>query len=325
MNQDFMLQHSPKSFSQTFQELGLKKVISARSLLGGDINHAYKLEVESQSGQQLAIFMKANSRKNADFFRTEVEGLKAISSLGILKTPQVLAWGIDEGNDNPLRGPCSFLLLEFLPPTEKASNYWETFGQKLAEFHCADCSYLIPQAGDSSSAEEDSKTKTFGFVLDNYIGATPQKNQPKASWVEFFRECRLAPQFQWAEKYFSVKQRDMNEKFLSRLEELLPEPEKPSLLHGDLWGGNVYTGRDGHGWLIDPAAYCGHWEADLAMTRLFGGFPRKFYESYHQVNPIPKDFSRRLDIYNLYHLLNHLNLFGTGYLNQVLDIVAAFS
>ena len=325
MNHNFDLQLPPKAFSQALQELGLGKVISARSVLGGDINHAYKLEVASSSGAVETIFMKANSRKNADFFRTEVVGLEAIASLGILKTPQVLAWGIDEGNDNPLRGPCSFLLLEFLSPTPKASNYWEVFGQKLAEFHRADCSHLLPQTEAISTTEEASKTKTFGFVLDNYIGATPQINQPKASWVEFFRDCRLAPQFQWAAEHFSVKQRDLNERFLARLEELLPEPEAPSLLHGDLWGGNLYTGSDGYGWLIDPAAYCGHWEADLAMTRLFGGFPRKFYESYHQVHPIPKDFSRRLDIYNLYHLLNHLNLFGAGYLQQVLDIVAAFS
>lgn len=325
MSQDFILRFPPKGFSQALQELGLGKVISARSVLGGDINHAYKLEVESPSGAVETLFMKANSRKNADFFRTEVVGLEAIASLGILKTPQVVAWGIDDGNDNPLRGPCSFLLLEFLPSTAKASNYWEVFGQRLAEFHRADCSHLVPKTKGNSPEEDTYKTKAFGFILDNYIGATHQINQPKASWVEFFRDCRLAPQFQWAAKYFSVKKQDMNEKLLARLEELLPEPDQASLLHGDLWGGNLYTGSDGHGWLIDPAAYCGHWEADLAMTRLFGGFPRKFYESYHQVNPIPKDFSRRLDIYNLYHLLNHLNLFGAGYLHQVLDIVAAFS
>ena len=317
--------------------MGLSTVISARSVLGGDINHAYKLEAESKDGGAQTIFMKANSRSNADFFRTEAAGLEAIASLGILQTPKVLAWGVDEGADNPLRGPCSFLLLEFLPPTAKASNYWEELGRNLARLHRADCSHLAPQT-EGRAAESEARlgfgtkagfgfgTKVgFGFVLDNYIGATPQKNTVKTSWVEFFCECRLRPQFERAAGYFSARQRELNEGLLGRLGQLLPEPEKPSLLHGDLWAGNVHTGPDGHAWLIDPAAYCGHWEADLAMTRLFGGFPRKFYESYNLVNPIPKDFSRRLDVYNLYHLLNHLNLFGAGYLGQVLDIVAAFS
>ena len=138
MKIDVLLQYPQKNFSQAIQDLGFEKVIAARPVLGGDINHAYKLEVASKSGQIEDIFMKANSRKNADFFRTEVGGLQAIASLGILKTPKILAWGIDEGNQNPLRGPCSFLLLEFLPPTAKASNYWETFGQNLAQFHIID-------------------------------------------------------------------------------------------------------------------------------------------------------------------------------------------
>lgn len=323
MKRDLPLQPPQKNFSQAVQDLGFEKVVSARSVLGGDINHAYKLEVAAKSGQLETIFMKANSRKNADFFRTEVVGLQAIASLGILKTPKVLAWGIDEGNNNPLRGPCSFLLLEFLPATPKASNYWEVFGQNLARLHLADCSHLAPYT--KAEIPANSQIKHFGFIIDNYIGATPQHNQEKASWVDFFRECRLGPQFQRAARYFSPKQQQANEKLLARLEDFLPEPEKPSLLHGDLWSGNVYTGTDCQGWLIDPATYCGHWEADLAMTRLFGGFPRKFYESYHQVHPIPKDFSTRLDLYNLYHLLNHLNLFGASYLNQVLDIVESFS
>lgn len=303
--------HSPKNFQAALSDLGLEKVVSARSMMGGDINHAFKLEVSSVDGQGLStIFMKANSRENADFFRTEVVGLEALASLGLLKTPQVLAWGIDDGNNNPLRGPCSFLLLEFIDSAPKASNYWEELGQNLARLHLADTSHIV---------------KGFGFTCDNFIGANPQLNNIKTSWVEFFRECRLRPQFQMAAGYFTKSQQTDNEKLLCRLEKLLQEPEKPSLLHGDLWCGNVYTGGDGQAWLIDPATYCGHWEADLAMTRLFGGFPRKFYEGYNSVNPIPSSFSKRIDLYNLYHLLNHLNLFGAGYLGQVLDIVKSYS
>ncbi len=293
--------------------LKLGKVLSAKPMIGGDINHAFRLQLESRRdgacGAEETVFMKANSRFNAGFFRAEVAGLEAIASLGILSVPKVLAWGTDDGRDNPLRGPCSFLLLEFLPPTTKSASYWEEFGQNLARLHLADTSHLV---------------RGFGFPSDNYIGATPQVNRETASWVEFFRECRLRPQFQMAAGHLTRSQLADAERLLGRLDEFLPEPEKPSLLHGDLWGGNVHTGGDGRAWLIDPAAYCGHWEADLAMTRLFGGFPRRFYEGYNQVNPIPAEFSRRLDLYNLYHLLNHLNLFGTGYLGQVLSTMAAY-
>lgn len=303
--------HKPfSSFAQAMSQLGLGKVVSARPMIGGDINHAYKLELaDCIALPESTIFMKANSRSNADFFRSEVEGLEAIASLRILSVPRILGWGVDDGQENPLRGSCSFLLLEFLPPTAKASNYWEELGRNLARLHLTDCSSIV---------------KGFGFPSDNYIGATPQTNRVTASWVEFFRECRLRPQFQMAVGHFTRNQLETAERLMGRLEEFLPEPEKPSLLHGDLWGGNVHTGGDGQAWLIDPAAYCGHWEADLAMTRLFGGFPRKFYESYNQVNPIPPSFSRRLDLYNLYHLLNHLNLFGSSYLGQVLDTMAAY-
>ncbi len=298
--------HKPfSSFAQAMNHLGLGKVVSARPMIGGDINHAYKLELADGA----SVFMKANSRDNADFFRAEVTGLEAIASLKVLSVPRILAWGTDDGQDNPLRGPCSFLLLEFLPPTAKAPNYWEELGRNLARLHLADCSSIVDG---------------FGFPSDNYIGATPQRNQVAASWVDFFREYRLRPQFQMAAGHFTRGQLETAENVMGRLEEFLPEPEKPSLLHGDLWGGNVHTGGDGQAWLIDPAAYCGHWEADLAMTRLFGGFPRKFYEGYHQVNPIPSGFSRRLDLYNLYHLLNHLNLFGSSYLGQVLDILVTY-
>ncbi len=298
------------SFVAATDHLRLGRVLSAKPMIGGDINHAFRLQLESgRAGAAETVFMKANSRSNADFFRAEVAGLEAIASLGILSVPKVLAWGTDDGQDNPLRGPCSFLLLEFLPPVAKSAGYWEEFGQNLARLHLADTGHLV---------------RGFGFPSDNYIGATPQINRVTSSWVDFFRECRLRPQFQMAAGCFTRSQLEDAERLLGRLEEFLPEPERASLLHGDLWGGNVHTGSDGRAWLIDPAAYCGHWEADLAMTRLFGGFPRKFYEGYHQVNPIPPGFSRRLDLYNLYHLLNHLNLFGAGYLGQVLDTMASY-
>ena len=111
---------------------------------------------------------------------------------------------------------------------------------------------------------------------------------------------------------------------MANLDRYLVEPEKPSLVHGDLWSGNFITGSDGQAWLIDPAVYVGHAEADLAMTELFGGFHPRFYAAYREVNPLQPGYEQRRDLYNLYHLLNHLNLFGRGYLSSVLRILSRY-
>ena len=113
-------------------------------------------------------------------------------------------------------------------------------------------------------------------------------------------------------------------RFLDHIDEILVEPEYPSLLHGDLWAGNVITGNDGRAWLIDPAVYVGHAEADIAMTELFGGFPPAFYDAYQERIPLQPGYERRRDVYNLYHLVNHLNMFGRMYLSEVKRIVGRF-
>ena len=166
--------------------------------------------------------------------------------------------------------------------------------------------------------------KRFGFTSDNYIGAGFQKNTPKDSFIEFFAECRLRVQFERASEYFDTSEIKAINAFLDRLDKYLIEPDHPSLLHGDLWGGNYITGPDGEAWLIDPAAYVGHFEADLAMTELFGGFRDEFYRAYFEVSPCQPGYEDRRDIYNLYHLLNHLNLFGAGYLSSVKGIVRRY-
>ena len=137
------------------------------------------------------------------------------------------------------------------------------------------------------------------------------------SWIGFFRDCRLAPQFQDADRYFDREDRKKILRLLDHLDEILVEPQKPSLLHGDLWAGNVITGNDGRAWLIDPAVSVGHAEADIAMTELFGGFPSVFYDAYKAAAPMQPGYERRRDVYNLYHLLNHLNMFGRTYLPEV--------
>ncbi len=130
----------------------------------------------------------------------------------------------------------------------------------------------------------------YGFDCDNYIGRRRQINTAHDSWISFFRECRLEPQFRDADRYFEREDRRRIGRFLDHLDEILVEPEYPSLLHGDLWSGNVIAGNDGLACLIDPAVYVGHAEADLAMTELFGGFPESFYAAYKEAAPLQPGF-----------------------------------
>ena len=269
-------------------------------LSGGDINKAYGLTLNTGAH----IFMKANSKANADFFTAEAAGLSAIEAGGVIKTPEILCTGTDDGEDVGY----SFLLLKFIKSAKARSDYWETFGRDLAALHKADTKIF----------EISGK---FGFFQNNFIGARAQNNTPSDSWISFFRDNRLAPQFKDADSYFTVEDRAKITKLLEHLEDFLIEPERPSLLHGDLWSGNVMCGPEGKAMLIDPAAYIGHAEADLAMTELFGGFPEKFYDAYREANPLEPGYENRRDLYNLYQLLNHLNLFGPTYLGPVLSIV----
>ena len=271
---------------------------------GGDINKTYALTINTGD----RIFMKANSKSNADFFTAEAAGLSAIASTKTIATPEILCTGTDDGEDVGY----SFLLLKFIKSAKARDDYWEVLGQELAALHKADTKVLWP---DSISCD------SFGFFQDNFIGARPQVNTPCPSWISFFRDNRLAPQFKAADSYFSPEDRNKITKLLDNLDKFLMEPSKPSLLHGDFWNGNVMCGPLGKAILIDPAVYIGHAEADLAMTQLFGGFPQKFYDAYLESNPIEPGYEDRRDLYNLYQLLNHLNLFGPTYLGPVLSIV----
>ena len=273
-------------------------------LSGGDINKAYALTLNTGD----RIFMKANSKANADFFTAEAAGLSAIASTATIATPEILCTGTDDGEDVGY----SFLLLKFIKSAKARNDYWETLGQELAALHKADTKTLWPDSASCNS---------FGFFQDNFIGARPQINKPDSSWISFFRDNRLAPQFKSADSYFSTDDKNKITKLLEHLDKFLLEPAHPSLLHGDLWNGNVMCGPDGKAMLIDPAAYIGHAEADLAMTQLFGGFPEKFYDAYMQANPLEPGYEDRRDLYNLYQLLNHLNLFGPTYLGPVLSIL----
>ena len=274
-------------------------------LRGGDINKAYALTLSTGD----KIFMKANAKNNAGFFTAEVDGLTAIAATHTIETPKIICTGTDDGEDVGY----SFLLLNYIPSGEKNKNFLEAFAKDLAALHKADTSKIL----------SDKETQ-FGFFQDNFIGARPQKNTPTRTWIEFFRDNRLAPQFRDADSYFTPSDREKITKLLDNLDRFLIEPEKPSLLHGDLWAGNVMCSAEGKPVLIDPACYIGHREADLAMTQLFGGFPQGFYDAYNQAYPLQPGYEERRDLYNLYQLLNHLNLFGPTYLEPVLSIVEEY-
>lgn len=274
-------------------------VMSKTPVSGGDINRAYALRLSDGS----RLFMKANRKENADFFRAEAEGLGALKSAGAISVPGVIARGVDDNE--------SFLLLEYIEEGRRSPAASEELGRRLAQLHMADTAAYVPGG-------------RYGFLHDNYIGAGFQCNEPADSWTDFFIERRLRPQFERASYYWDIGERKRIDRFLDRVDRYLAEPERLSLLHGDLWAGNYMIDSSGEPWLIDPAAYVGHAEADLAMTELFGGFDRRFYDSYRETAGIDPGYADRKDLYNLYHLLNHLNLFGGSYLYSVLSIVRRY-
>ena len=270
-------------------------VVDRQRVSGGDINRAYRLDLSN--GER--AFLKCNRAGLLDMFNAEAHGLETLRATGTIGVPEPLAVGTDETE--------SFLIMEYLSPAPRRPDYWETFGHELAALHRAKCE------------------SSFGFPTDNYIGSTPQQNAPMDRWVAFFRERRLIPQMKLAWGLLDERTRRDLTRVTERLSTLLPEPAFPFLIHGDLWSGNAVCGPDGKAWIIDPAAYVGHFEAELAMTELFGGFPECFYRAYNEVNPIDCGYSTRRDLYNLYHLLNHLNLFGLPYLSNVSAIAKRYA
>lgn len=224
-------------------------------------------------------FLKTNSTDHAHGFAAEAEGLAALRDAGT-RAPAPLAHGV--------AGKRAYLLMEWLDLS--ASRDFAALGRMLAAVH------------RRSAAR-------FGWPGDNCIGGTPQVNGWRDDWSSFWMERRLKPQF-------ALAQRNGFRIALPSVKVLERHRPMPSLLHGDLWSGNAGFTPDGPV-VFDPAVYYGDREADLAMTELFGGFPRAFYEAYHEAWPLDPGYQRRKHLYNLYHLLNHLNLFGGGYLPQV--------
>ena len=239
---------------------GQERIMAGKSpVFGGDINEAFRLTLDDGT----SLFMKSNAPNLLPAFEAEEAGLQAIADTGAIGTVKVLGIGTDPDG-------FSFLLQEFVTSGKKNRDYWERLGAELYAMHRAP----VP----AGKAEE--KGNGFGFGADNFIGSRRQKNTWTDQWIPFFRDCRLRPQLKAAERWLDQRDRKLADSLLEHLDQYLIEPEAPSLIHGDLWAGNVMTGSDGRAWIIDPAAYYGHPEADLAMTELFGGFAPDFYDSY---------------------------------------------
>jgi fructosamine-3-kinase len=270
---------------------GYGEALSSQPLGGGCINNGARLG--TTSGE--TFFLKTNPGAPKDMFTREAEGLQALRLPEGPYTPAVYLYGEE------------FILLEDLAPATRTSDYWMVFGRRLAALH-------------------NHTNDRFGFAHNNYIGSTPQPNAWTEDGWQFFGEQRLLYQARLANRRGLLARAEVErvERLVTRLAEFIPR-QPASLIHGDLWSGNATTNRKGEPAIIDPAAHYGWAEAELAMTALFGSFPEAFYRAYQEVRPLEADFRGRFPIYNLYHLLNHLNLFGSGYLGQVLQILHRFS
>jgi fructosamine-3-kinase len=273
-------------------------VLSDRPVSGGCIHDSRLLELSD--GRR--VFLKSDASAPQDLFEREAEGLAALAAADAVRVPR-----------DPLPGRAGgvpFLLMEAVPTGRAGEGFWEDFGQRFAALHRA-------TAGERS-----------GFAHDNYLGGTPQPNPWSDDWVDFFRRHRLGHQLALARRrgHATDELTRLGESLLDRLDDLLDAGDEPAcLLHGDLWSGNFLADDAGAPVLIDPAAYHGQREADLAMTSLFGGFDGRFYDAYEEVWPLPAGSARRQEIYQLYHLLNHLNLFGGSYLGGCLRILRRYT
>jgi len=264
---------------------------------GGCIANAGRLETDGAP-----LFLKYGDAQAARTFPGEAAGLEAMRAAeSPLEMPAVIDRAAPDG-ERP-----GFLVMEWIETGTKGSNFWDDFGRGLAAMH--------------RHAEEQ-----YGFAQDNFIGRLPQQNEWMDTWPAFFRTQRLAPQVRMARERDRWQEgwTDALEALYRRLPELLPETPTASVLHGDLWKGNYMVTAGGAPAIIDPATYYGHREADLAMTELFGGYQDRFYDAYCEAWPLEPGYDARKDVYNLYHLINHLNLFGAGYARSVERILRDF-
>ncbi len=277
-----------------FENFGYEPTIQDfQFFYGGNFNLAVRITL-----QEGDFFIKWNQGDHEGMFETEAKSLQILGETQVLTIPSVVNFGKIVDKD--------YLMMEFLSPSPRKDNYWHDFGQKLARLHL----HSSPQ---------------HGLSFNNYIGALAQSNEWMPDGIAFFAEKRLKVQAGLAlyERRISPEMHGRLLALCEKLPQLLPN-EKPALLHGDLWSGNVMTDAQGAVALVDPSCYYGLREAELAFTTMFGGFEPAFYEAYHEVYPIENGFGDRIPLYNLYPLMVHVNLFGGGYLSAVEKILRKF-
>jgi len=262
------------------------RIDTFRPASGGSINAAYRM-----SGDDRDFFVKFNRAGMLEMFEAEAEGLNALHASGTIRVPEALVWGETDRH--------AWLVTEYIQFGRGRADTAEAFGRGLAAMHRV-------------TAER------FGWHRDNTIGSTPQPNGWRDDWIAFYRERRLSFQLELAARNgFGGSLQRKGERLLDLLPEFFTNYRPvASLLHGDLWGGNQGTDADGNPVIFDPAVYFGDREADLAMTTLFGGFSPAFYAAYNEAWPLDGGYGVRKTLYNLYHILNHANLFGSGYAGQ---------
>jgi len=286
MNAPAALQAILKDAQESFG-LTASQIHDARRVGGGCIADAWKISTDAGD-----FFLKTHADKGQDMFMREAAGLNALA--GGIRTPEVHAYGSVAGQE--------YLLLEWL---DLGRGSEADLGEQLAALHAR-------------------AQPAFGFAENNFIGAMPQLNGFDEHWPRFYREKRLKPQLKWA------KERGLSGKAITEIETLCTQIEvfftdyqpKPALIHGDMWGANHGFLSDGTPVLFDPATYCADREAEIAMTELFGGLAPGFYDAYQAHTPLDPGYATRKTLYNLYHVLNHFNLFGGGYGQQAETMAA---
>lgn len=271
------------------RETGISLISNSRqAAFGGNINEAWSVETSGGG----SAFVKLNAQSNLDLFEAETTGLNLLRATETIRVPEPYACGVIDGH--------AVLVMEGIQLRSwQDAEHQEKLGLQLAALH-----------------EHTAHNGKFGADFDNHIGRTPQHNQPKESWVDFFIEHRLDWQFQLATKNgWNYTKRD---ELFSVVRDVLHsyETPAPTLLHGDLWSGNAAFDEVGNPVIFDPACYYGDREADIAFTGMFGGFSTAFYRAYREIHPAPENVEWLHRLYNLYHELNHFNLFGGGYREQ---------
>ena len=259
-------------------------VNSHRSVSGGCINQGYAV-----TDGNCSYFVKLNSASEVVMFEAEALGLKQLQTTASIRVPKPICWGIAASS--------AYIVLEWLELGSGGNSSWQEMGRQLAAMHT------------------HTSSQGFGWEMNNTIGSTPQINTWTTDWAEFYAKHRLGYQFQLAKRrggHFPQQER-----LLAVIPQLLAQHlPQPSLVHGDLWGGNAAFTTSREPAIFDPATYYGDREVDVAMTELFGGFPAAFYRGYNEVFPLGSGYEQRKILYNLYHILNHFNIFGGSYESQ---------